>query len=104
MDEAITPRLTTILHRVADDLPQDLDEGFGRMALAMGSSETPFDVVRLRGGLEGETFAFRLADDRFVVKIYVDSADQASTEFRNLRLVSLARSGDSRASAHEWQW
>jgi len=61
------------------------------MALAMGSSESPSDVVRLRGGLEGDTFAFRLAGDRFVLKIYVDSADQAGTEFDNLGVVSLAR-------------
>jgi hypothetical protein len=87
----MTRRSPDIVQRVARDLPQARDEGFDRMALAMGSSETPSDVVRLRGGLEGDTFAFRLAGDRFVVKIYVDSGDQASTEFENLRVVSLAR-------------
>jgi aminoglycoside phosphotransferase (APT) family kinase protein len=92
MGEAMTPRSAGIVHRVADDLLQGWDEGFDRMSLAMGSSESPSDVARLRGGLEAETFAFRLAGDRFVVKIYdVDSADQASTEFDNLGVVSLAR-------------
>ncbi len=61
------------------------------MALAMGSRESPSDVHRLRGGLEAETFAFRLAHDEFVLKVYVESADQARIEFSNLGLVSVAR-------------
>jgi aminoglycoside phosphotransferase (APT) family kinase protein len=60
------------------------------MAGAIGSRESPSEVSRLTGGLEGDTFAFRLADDRFVVKVYAEAADQASIEFDNLAVASLA--------------
>jgi aminoglycoside phosphotransferase (APT) family kinase protein len=40
--------------------------------------------------LEGKTFAFRLRDDRLVLKIYDGGHDQAKTEFDNLVVVSVA--------------
>ena len=61
------------------------------MARAMGSSESLAEVSRLRGGLEGDTFALNLADDRFVVKVYAGAADQASIEFDNLEVALVAR-------------
>lgn len=76
---------------MAYDLPPGWDEGFGRVARALGSNEAPSDLVRLTGGLETETFAFRLRQEHFVVKVYVDDGDQASTEFDNLAAVSVAR-------------
>ncbi len=61
------------------------------MARALGSKAQAADLKRLTGGLEGETFAFRVRSDHFVVKIYVeDDGEQAKTEFDNLDVVSTA--------------
>jgi aminoglycoside phosphotransferase (APT) family kinase protein len=76
---------------VEHDLPAVKVEGLARMARALGSSESPAEVKRLTGGLEAETFSFRLADDRFVAKLYTNSQNQAAvTEFENLEGVSVA--------------
>jgi aminoglycoside phosphotransferase (APT) family kinase protein len=75
---------------VVVDLPSHWDDGLGRMAHALGSRALPFDLNRFTGGLEGKTFAFRLGDDRFVLKIYGGDDDQARTEFDNLAVVSVA--------------
>jgi hypothetical protein len=40
------------------------------MALALGSREAPFGLNRFTGGLEGKTFAFRLHDDKLVLKVH----------------------------------
>jgi aminoglycoside phosphotransferase (APT) family kinase protein len=85
-------RRTVVSNEVADDLPPGWEDGLDRMARAIGSRESPSHVRRLIGGLEGDTFAFRLADDRFVTKVYTGatSANQADIEFDNLAVASLA--------------
>jgi aminoglycoside phosphotransferase (APT) family kinase protein len=75
---------------VAHDFPLAWVEGFARMAHALGSGESPSEVRRLTGGLEAQTFYFRLANDLFVVKIYADDQNQAVVEFENLEAVSVA--------------
>ena len=58
------------------------------MARALGSDQPPSDLHRLTGGLEARTYAFRLREDRFVVKVFVDEPDLARPEFDNLAAVS----------------
>jgi aminoglycoside phosphotransferase (APT) family kinase protein len=82
---------TVVSDQVTHDLPPGWDEGFDRMARALGSNEPPSDLNRLTGGLEGATFAFGLREDRLVVKIYVEDGDLARTEFDNLTVVSAAK-------------
>ncbi len=61
------------------------------MARALGSTEPPTNLSRLPGGLEGKTFAFRLHEQPFVLKVYAADDGQARTEFDNLTVVSMAR-------------
>lgn len=75
---------------MAIELPPRWDDGLGRMAHALGSREAPSEFTQFAGGLEGKTLAFRLGDNRFVLKIYQGGDHQASTEFDNLAIVSLA--------------
>ena len=77
--------------QVALDLPHTWDDGLDRMARALGSREPPTNVNRLEGGLGGKTFAFRLHEQPFVLKVYVEDGDQARVEFDNLAVVSVAR-------------
>ena len=58
------------------------------MARALGSDRPPSELHRLTGGLEAMTYAFRLREDRFVVKVFVDGPDLAQPEFDNLVAVS----------------
>jgi aminoglycoside phosphotransferase (APT) family kinase protein len=74
--------------QVAHDLPPL--GGFARMARALGLSGNPSELRRLTGGLEADTFSFRLTDQRFVVKIYVNDGGRSLTEFENLAAVSIA--------------
>ena len=48
----------------------------------------PSDLHRLTGGLETSTYMFRLRENRFVVKVFVDEPDLARLEFDNLAAVS----------------
>jgi hypothetical protein len=64
--------------------------GWHRMAVSLGSGEPPTDVLRLTGGLECETYLFRLGAERLVVKVFTNTGSRASTEFGNLSPVSAA--------------
>ena len=78
-------------HEVAHHPPQCWDDGFGRLARALGSSELPSDFVHLTGGLEAAAFAFQLGQERFVVKVFVDGGGRPAREFDNLAVVSEAK-------------
>ena len=75
---------------MAHDLPPGWGEGFERLARALGSDAAPSDLVRMAGGLGAETYAFWLRQEHFVVKCCVEDGEQASTEFDNLAVVSVA--------------
>ncbi len=68
----------------------DWDKGFERVARSLGSSQRPSDIQRLTGGMEAETFAFRLGDGRFVAKVCAKNADEATAEYDNLAVVSVS--------------
>jgi aminoglycoside phosphotransferase (APT) family kinase protein len=70
--------------------PFNWDEGFERVALSLRSGEQPSDIHRLTGGMEAETFVFRLGNDRYVVKICAKDGSEAKAEFDNLAVVSVA--------------
>jgi aminoglycoside phosphotransferase (APT) family kinase protein len=60
------------------------------MAASLGSGDPPVEIVRLTGGLECETYVFRLGTERLVVKMFTKDGSRASTEFGNLSAVSAA--------------
>jgi aminoglycoside phosphotransferase (APT) family kinase protein len=64
------------------------------MAVSLGSGDPPVGVLRLTGGLECETYSFRLAlrlgARHLVVKVFTSNGSRASTEFENLSMVSAA--------------
>lgn len=60
------------------------------MSQTLGSSVAPANLIRLTGGLECETYAFRAMQRRFVVKVYLHNGEGAMTEFENLAIVASA--------------
>ncbi len=64
------------------------NRGLRRMARALGSDRAPGGVTRLTGGMQGETYAFRLDGSSLVLKVCIKNPEEAKREFDNLTVVS----------------
>ena len=73
---------------VALDLSAGWIDGLKRMARSLDSAGPPSEIKRLDGGMEGETYSFRLSGAPLVVKVCVKNAQEAKREFDNLTIVS----------------
>ena len=76
-----------VSREVALELTAGWIDGLNRMARALYAVDPPTDVKRLAGGMEAETYSFRLSGAVFVVKLCVNDGEEAKRDFDNLSIV-----------------